>query len=210
MSKEQVPRTKNIAERTFVDISSIKHKSAGGAKFWALFMDDCGGFLIDRFLREKSKLARQGSMLTGKINDQQGNKLKLIRCDNTGENRNLEEICYKLGLGTKFEYTIVVTLQQNGRIERKFITLYGRVRSMMIDAGIKEDLRQKLWAEAANMCVDLTNLLVNNKHDKSSYQSFYKISKDLDYVNHLRQFGEIGFVLKRGNKIKSKISDRGK
>ena len=29
-------------------------------------------------------------------------------------------------------------------------------------------------------------------------------------MNHLRQFGEVGFVLKRGNKIKSKISDHGK
>ena len=59
VSKEQVPRAKNIGERMFVDISSIKHKRAGGAKFWALFMDDCSGFLINRFLREKSDLARQ-------------------------------------------------------------------------------------------------------------------------------------------------------
>ena len=46
VSKEQV-RAKNIGERMFVDISSIKHKSAGGAKFWALFMDDCSGFLLE-------------------------------------------------------------------------------------------------------------------------------------------------------------------
>ena len=39
VSKEQVPRAKNVGERIFVDISSIKHESAGGAKFWALFMD---------------------------------------------------------------------------------------------------------------------------------------------------------------------------
>ena len=56
----------------------------------------------------------------------------------------MEEACDKLGLGTKFEYTAVGTPQQNGRIERKFATLYGRVRSMMIDAGIKEELRQRL------------------------------------------------------------------
>ena len=60
------------------------------------------------------------------------------------------------------------------------------------------------------MCVDLNNILVNNKRERSAYQTFYKVSKDPDYVNHLRQFGEVGFVLKRGNKIKSKISDRGR
>ena len=87
VSKEQVPRAKNIGERMFVVISSIKHKSAGGAKFWALFMDDCSGFLINRFLREKSDLARQGSMLIKKLNDQHGIKIKVIRCGNTGKTK---------------------------------------------------------------------------------------------------------------------------
>ena len=77
----------------------------------------------------------------------------------------------------------------------------------MIDEWIKENLRQKLWAEAVNICVDLNIILVNNKKEKMSYQTFYKISKDPYYINHLRQFGEVEFVLKRGNKIKSKISD---
>ena len=89
VSKEQVPRAKNIGERMFVDISSIKHESAGGAKFWALFMDNCSGFLINRFLREKSDLARQGSMLLKKLNDQHGIKIKVIRCDNKGENKTM-------------------------------------------------------------------------------------------------------------------------
>ena len=82
VSKEQVTRAKSIGERMFVDISSIKHKSTGGAKFWALFMDDRSGFLINRLLREKSDLARQGSMLIKKLNDQHGIKIKVIRCDN--------------------------------------------------------------------------------------------------------------------------------
>ena len=59
VSKEQVPRAKNVGQGLCVDISSIKHESTGGAKFWALFMDDCSGFLINRFLQNKSDLARQ-------------------------------------------------------------------------------------------------------------------------------------------------------
>ena len=68
----------------FIDISSIEHESAGGAKFWALFMDDCNGFLINRFLRKKSDLPKQGSMLIKKLNDQHGIKIKVIRCNNVG------------------------------------------------------------------------------------------------------------------------------
>ena len=53
MNKKLVPRAKAVGDRMFMDISSIKHKSAGGAKFWALFMDDHSGFLISRFLKQK-------------------------------------------------------------------------------------------------------------------------------------------------------------
>ena len=92
VSKEQVPRTKSIGESMFIDISSFKHKSTGGAKFWALFMDDCSGSLINWFLREKSDLARQGSMLIKKLNDQHGIKIKVIRCDNVGENKKIKKL----------------------------------------------------------------------------------------------------------------------
>ena len=55
-------------------------------------MDDCSGFLINRFLREKSDLARQGSMLIKKLNDQHGIKIKVIRCDNEGENKKIKKL----------------------------------------------------------------------------------------------------------------------
>ena len=84
----------------------------------------------------------------------------------------MEEMSTNQDLGVRFEYTSVGTPQQNGRAERKFATLYGRVRSMMIDAGIEEELRQKLWVEAANMAADLDNILVINKNNKNAYDFF--------------------------------------
>ena len=56
-------------------------------------------------------------MLIKKLNDQHGIKIRVIRCDNAGENKKMEEACYRLGLGTRFEYAAVGTPQQNGRIE---------------------------------------------------------------------------------------------
>ena len=105
VSKERVPRAKNVGERMFMAISSIKHESTGGAKFWTLFMDACSGFPINRFLQNKSNLAGQGSMLIKKLSDQHGIKVKVIRCDNARENKKMEEAYDELGLGTKFEYT---------------------------------------------------------------------------------------------------------
>ena len=76
-------------------------------------------------------------------------------------------------MGVKFWYTVVGTPQQNGKIEQIFTTLYGIIMLMMIDAGMEEEIRQKLWVEAANMSANLENILVNNKNNKNEYELFY-------------------------------------
>ncbi len=43
MNEEHVPRAKEVGDRMFMGISSIK--------YWALLMDDKSGFLISRFLK---------------------------------------------------------------------------------------------------------------------------------------------------------------
>ncbi len=91
INKEQVPRGKEVGDRMSMDISSIKYKRAGGAKYWALFMDDNSGFLINRFLKQKSDLAKEGSMLMRRPKHQHGINIKITRCDNAGENKKLEE-----------------------------------------------------------------------------------------------------------------------
>ena len=51
--------------------------------------------------------------------------MKIIRCDNAGENMILKRKSEELGMGLTIEFTARYTPQQNGRIERKFATLYG-------------------------------------------------------------------------------------
>jgi hypothetical protein len=57
--------------------------------------------------------------------------VKVIRCDDAGENKVLELRCIHAQLGINFEYTGPGTPQYNGRVERKFATLYGCVRTML-------------------------------------------------------------------------------
>ena len=134
--------------------------------------------------------------------------MDIIRCDNAGENKKMEEMCIDQDLGIKFEYTAVRTPQQNGRVERKFATLYGRIRPMMIDTGIEEELRQKLWTETANVATDLDNILVSNKNNKNAYEIFYN-KPSPKFAFNLRRFEEVGYILKRDKGIESKISNRG-
>ena len=72
-----------------------------------------------------------------------------MRCDNAGEKKSFEELSKKEGLGIKFEYTSPGSPQQNGKCERKFATLYGKVRSMLNGARLTPNLRHGLWTECA-------------------------------------------------------------
>jgi hypothetical protein len=115
--------------------------------------------------------------------------VKYIRCDDAGENRALEKACIKAGLGIQFEYTSPGTPQRNGRVERKFATLYGRVRAMYDFANVEESIRVGTWTECANTAFDIDNLIVSNNKPVSSYPSFYE--EDPKYIKQMRTFGEM-------------------
>ena len=99
------------------------------------------------------------------------------------------------------------TPQQNGRIERKFASLYGRVRAMLNNARVTKELRSKLWAECAQNVTACENLLIADDEDDCSYKRFY--GENPRYARHLRKFGEIA-ILTDHTKIRGKLSDRGK
>ena len=61
-------------------------------------------------------------------------QVKNIRYDD-GENNVLERDSDKNELGIIFEYTATGTRQQNGVVERVFVTVMGRARAMMKHSG---------------------------------------------------------------------------
>jgi len=68
--------------------------------------------------------------------------------------------------GVTFEYTARNTPQQNGKVERKFATLYGRVQSMMNGARFTQSLRQGLWAECAMTATMNENLAISTTKEE--------------------------------------------
>ena len=83
------------------------------------------------------------------------------------------------------------------------------MRAMFDQAGIYDSLRDRLWAEAANMSVQIDNILVNKKYDKCPYERFTR--RLPGYVFNLRTFGEMCVVIdQKQKKIRSKLKNRGK
>ena len=91
-------------------------------------------------------------------------QVKVIRCDNAGEIKKLEEKCDAEGLGIIFEYTATGTPPQDAYVERVFPTLMGRTRAMLNFAGFTTEKRKQLWCEAANTATMLDNILVHEQN----------------------------------------------
>jgi hypothetical protein len=208
--KKTTETKSNLAgERLMIDISSIKGESFGGSKYWLLILDDCTDQCWSKFLTAKSHTAKVLVPFIKELKTKHDKTVKYIRCDNAGENKATDTACAKEGLGIQFEYTAPGTPQQNGRVERKFATLYGRVRSMMNHANLPLTIRKGVWTEAAATATNIDTFLVTNNKPVASYNAFHE--KESPFVRHLRTFGEIGVVLNHAKKaIKGKLDNRGR
>ena len=108
-----------------------------------------------------------------------------------------------------FEYTAPGTLQQNGVVERAFVTVMGRARVMMNHAGFTMAKRQQLWCEAAQTATLLDNILVQDSAKSPPVTQFFGV--DAKYAKHLSVFGEMCVVADTDNNVgRTKIDPRGK
>ena len=63
------------------------------------------------------------------------------RCDNAPENKKPDEECRRRGPGIRFEYTAVGTPQQNGKVEGQFVKLASKARATLDSAGLDSNMR---------------------------------------------------------------------
>jgi hypothetical protein len=106
-------------ERLYVDISSFQGVSFGGAKVWALVVDDSLSYCMSYFSRAESKFKERILGLVKELKN-----VKFLRLDDAGENFALEKLCKQQNVNVKFEFSGPRTPQRNGKVEQKFQTHY--------------------------------------------------------------------------------------
>ena len=110
--------------------------------------------------------------------------VKIIRCDNAGENKMIEDNFMKNFKEIKFEFTSPGTPKQNHMVERGFATLYSRMRAILTHAGLYQKLKTGPWTK----CVEtVENIMVSPHKEKCTHENFYR--KIPDYAKYLRSFG---------------------
>ena len=193
----------------YLDISSMRKPSMGGRQHWVMLVDEATKYKKSFFLKKKNEQVEPIIDWKKALKARHKIQVKIIRCDNAGENKVLERESDKKELGIIFEYTAPGTPQQNGMVERAFVTVMGRARAMMSHAGFSMAKRQQLWCEAAQTATMLDNILVQESAKSPPFTQFF--GEDAKYAKHLRGFGKMCVVADTDNKVgRTKIDPRGK
>jgi hypothetical protein len=91
-------------ERLYVGISSVKERSIGGAKFWALIVDDYTDYCWSFVLKNKLDLNEKIKTLLTDLKIANWN-VRFIRYDNTGKNMKMKNDPEIKSFGIKFEFS---------------------------------------------------------------------------------------------------------
>jgi transposase InsO family protein len=88
----------------------------------------------------------------------------------------------------KFDFTAPGTPQENGKVERAFVSLFDITRSMLNAANITIPLRKVLWANCANLSVQLESIIVKDNDQQSAAEIVYGTNPK--WISIVRTFGE--------------------
>ena len=152
--------------RVFIDICSLKQVSRWGNRHWLIAVDEFSDCSHRFFLSRKSDQIKLIPMWLKGLSKKHGIEIKRIRLDNSGENKSLQKECNKETLGVIFEFTAPGTPQQNSVAERRLPTLMGRVRAMLIQAGIDSKGKGEFWCEVISTATKLDNIMVRPDRTK--------------------------------------------
>eukprot|EP00951_Prasinocladus_malaysianus_P026715 scaffold237829_cov15-Prasinocladus_malaysianus.AAC.1 len=162
--------------------------SIGGARFNATFLDDYSTLSIVRPIARKSDAVNVVKEVLTMLETQTGDKVKIIRTDRGGEYLSCELRSFFKSKGIIHQTTAPYSPQQNGSAERLNRTLVEKVRAMLQDAGLPNDL----WAEAMVTANYLRNRSPTSSSDnKTPWELF---SGDIPDVSHLRIFGATAYA----------------
>ena len=127
-------------------ISPLPIPSYGGSRYVLTFIDDFSRFYWVYFLKLKSEVFETLKIWKALVENQSGNKIKIIRTNNGKEyvSKNLQHLCEECGIQMK--HLVPYSPQQNGVEKRKNRALK-EMTTCMIE---KKDLSPNIWAETIN------------------------------------------------------------
>jgi hypothetical protein len=166
----------------------------GGARYWAIFVDDFTGWTGIRALRAKSELA---AAFLGWLNELERPERRChrVRLDQAGENssEDFKNTCSSRGI--ELEYTGTEQHQQNGVAEVTNRLVLERSHAILAQS----QLPLHVWPFVVESVVYLRNLSPHSRHDKTPYEGWWGDKPDL---RHIRTIGCVCYAKATGQRRK--------
>jgi hypothetical protein len=156
-------------------------------------MDEHTNFLWYCFMKIEDETKHHVINLILDLQKDKNITVQFIRCENSGENKDIQQAIIPISkIKVKFEVTAPDTPQKNGKIERKFATLYGKIRATLNKAEFTWSLCHSMWAYCTLLITKLDNAHIFSDVHFSPYALFYYYNPA--WLPHLHSFGEIAIV----------------
>jgi hypothetical protein len=190
----------NDSGRIHLDISSIKlaghvELEEAAKPYWLIMVDEKTQLKFSEFFTTKHEMIEPTCV---KLTDWKtaGRNIKIIRCDNAGENIALEKRLKSSDWKSDivFEYTGRDTPQRNSLAEVSFHTLASRGRAVMNDAQVPNEFRYILWREAFRTATLLDGLTIIEINNIKATRYIHWEGNNPKFVSNLRTWGEAGVV----------------
>ncbi|SCZ93286.1 BZ3500_MvSof-1268-A1-R1_Chr6-2g08584 [Microbotryum saponariae] len=173
------------------DVLSFPERSLTGKRYLVTFLDDYSRKLWAYAIGHKSEVFGIFKTWLAEVELETGATLKVLRTDNGGEycSRAFTEFCKTRG--TRRQYSIPRTPQQNGRAERVNRSIVEGVLALLVDA----HLPKTFWEEAAAYFVYCKNLCQHAALDKATPNSVWQ--GDHTTASALHPFGCTAWLTER-------------
>ena len=130
--------------RIYLDITTIREvgKVRLTKGVWLEVTDEYSKYSTTLFMQKKSDML---TLMVRLLSHWKaiGKPVQIIRCDNAGENKVLEETTQRpmYQLGILFEYTARATPEQHSRVEKSIDTKYNRTRACLAFAYVPDPIK---------------------------------------------------------------------
>ncbi|SGZ03791.1 BQ5605_C032g11021 [Microbotryum silenes-dioicae] len=152
------------------DVLTLPERSLTGKRYLVTFLDDYSRKLWAYTIGHKSEVFSVFKTWLAEVELETGATLKVLRTDNGGEycSRAFTDFCKVRG--TRRQYSIPRTPQQNGRAERVNRSIVEGILALLADA----HLPKTFWEEAAAYFVYCKNLVQHSALDKATPNSVWQ------------------------------------
>jgi hypothetical protein len=171
-----------------------------GERYFMLLVDDYTRMTAVFFLKNKSKLFENFNIYKEMVENEMDSRIKCLISDNGGEFTSKKFMDYCNNHGIKRKFYVARTLQQNGVVERKNITVQEMAQTMIMDS----KLTDIFWTRVVHTVIHIQKrLMLRNNTDKTPYELWKGRPTN---VKHFRVFGSKCYIKREDGKIGKFVS----